>query len=141
MAVLHALLRGEPAARGRDELAPLLAKHSGWLDGRKFLLVPYHLLDARSLEQRVLGGYVDHVRTLHPDAPIPAVHRTDALLEQARQHARARRRRGVHRRAAGRRRARTNGATPSRSGPPSGWTQAFAGAHSDDSAPPSSSTT
>ncbi|MEV6815507.1 hypothetical protein, partial [Micromonospora sp. NPDC051296] len=83
MGVLHALLRGEPAARGRDELAPLVAKHSVWLDGRKFLLVPYHLLDARSLEQRVLGGYVDRVRVLHPDAPIPAVHRTDALLEQA----------------------------------------------------------
>ncbi|MFG2169490.1 BREX-2 system ATPase PglY [Micromonospora chersina] len=83
MAVLHALLRGEPAARGRDELAPLVAKHSVWLDGRKFLLIPYHLLDARSLEQRVLGGYVDRVRALHPEAPIPAVHRTDALLEQA----------------------------------------------------------
>ncbi|MBM0236142.1 hypothetical protein JNW88_01625 [Micromonospora sp. ATA32] len=83
MAVLHALLRGEPAARGRDELAPLVAKHSVWLDGRKFLLVPYHLLDARSLEQRVLGGYVDRVRALHPEAPIPAVHRTDSLLEQA----------------------------------------------------------
>ncbi|MGN9804735.1 BREX-2 system ATPase PglY [Micromonospora sp. L32] len=83
MAVLHALLRGEAAARGRDELAPLVAKHSVWLDGRKFLLIPYHLLDARSLEQRVLGGYVDRVRALHPEAPIPAVHRTDALLEQA----------------------------------------------------------
>lgn len=83
MAVLHALLRGEAAARGRDELAPLVAKHSVWLDGRKFLLIPYHLLDARSLEQRVLGGYVDRVRALHPEAPIPAVHRTDSLLKQA----------------------------------------------------------
>ncbi|MGC4789220.1 BREX-2 system ATPase PglY [Micromonospora sp. DT178] len=83
MAVLHALLRGESVARGRDEFAPLVAKHSVWLDGRKFLLVPYHLLDARSLEQRVLGGYVDRVRALHPEAPIPAVHRTDALLDQA----------------------------------------------------------
>ncbi|MFI7609388.1 hypothetical protein ACIBTV_30345 [Micromonospora sp. NPDC049366] len=83
MGVLHALLRGEPAARGRDEFAPLVAKHSVWLDGRKFLLVPYHLLGARSLEQRVLGGYVDRMRALHPEASIPAVHRTDALLEQA----------------------------------------------------------
>lgn len=83
MAVLHALLRGEPAARRRDEFAPLLARHSAWLDGRRFLLVPYHLLDARSLEQRVLGGYVDRVLAMHPGAPIPAVHRTDALLDQA----------------------------------------------------------
>jgi len=83
MAVLHALLRGEPAARGRAEFSRLVNKHSVWLDGRQFLLVPYHLLDARSLEQRVLGGYVDRVRQLHPGATIPAVHRTDALLDQA----------------------------------------------------------
>ena len=63
MAVLHALLRGEPAARGRDELAGRCSPSTtGWLGGRKFLLVPYHLLGAKSLEQRVLGGYVDHVR-------------------------------------------------------------------------------
>ncbi len=84
MAVLHALLRGDPAARGRDEFAGLLAKHDAWLAGRRFLLVPYHLLGAKSLEQAVLGGYVDHVLKLHPDAPIPAVHRTDALLDMAR---------------------------------------------------------
>jgi hypothetical protein len=84
MAVLHALLRGEPAARSRDEFAGLLAKHDGWLNGRKFLLVPYHLLGAKSLEQRVLGGYLAYVRRLHPQAPIPAIHRTDALLDQSR---------------------------------------------------------
>lgn len=83
MAVLYALLRGEPAARRRDELAGLVDKHDTWLNGRRFLLVPFHLLGAKSLEQRVLGGYVEHVRKLHPEAPIPAVHRTDALLEQS----------------------------------------------------------
>ncbi len=80
MAVLHALLRGEQAARRRDEFAGLLAKHDPWITGQRFLQVPYHLLGAKSLEQAVLGGYVDHIRRLHPDAPIPAVHRTDALL-------------------------------------------------------------
>jgi hypothetical protein len=53
MAVLHALLRGEKAARERKEFAGLLAKHD-WLVGRRFLLVPFHLLDAKSLEHRVL---------------------------------------------------------------------------------------
>ena len=84
MAVLHALLRGEEAARRRDEFAGLLAKHDPWMSGRRFLLVPYHLLGAKSLEQAVLGGYVDHIRRLHPEAPVPAVHRTDALLDDTR---------------------------------------------------------
>jgi hypothetical protein len=83
MAVLHALLRGERAARDRTEFASLLVKHDDWLGRRKFLLVPYHLLGARSLEQRVLGGYVEHIRKLYPETDIPAVHRTDALLDQS----------------------------------------------------------
>ncbi len=42
------------------------------------------MLGAKSLEQRVLGGYIEYIRALHRDQPIPAVHRTDALLEQSR---------------------------------------------------------
>jgi len=84
MAVLHALLRGEPAARALDDLASVLGKHDGDLAGRKFLLVPFHMLGAKSIEQRVLGGYADHLRALHPGAPIPAVHRAEALLDEAR---------------------------------------------------------
>ncbi|SNQ47234.1 Bacteriophage resistance protein PglY [Frankia canadensis] len=84
MAVLHALLRGEPAARGIDDLAAVLGKHDAELAGKKFLLVPFHLLGAKSIEQRVLGGYADHLRALHPGAPVPAVHRAEALLDEAR---------------------------------------------------------
>ena len=35
-----------PAAKG---LADIVAKHDKWLNGRKFLLVPYHLPDSQSL--------------------------------------------------------------------------------------------
>ena len=58
------------------------ARHS-WLDAddRKFLLVPYHMLGSKSLEQRVLGKYVEHVRKLHPGCPLPQVYRTDGLFE------------------------------------------------------------
>lgn len=82
MAVLYALLSGNPVARRRTEFEPVLAKHE-WLqtDGKKFLLVPYHMIGAKAMEQRVLGGYVDHVRTLHPDAPLPPVYRTDAMFD------------------------------------------------------------
>ncbi|MGR7001249.1 DUF6079 family protein [Yinghuangia aomiensis] len=85
MAVLYALLRGDTAARSRQDFDPILAKHS-WLadEGKQFLLVPYHMLGAKSLEQRVLGGYVAHVKKLHPDAPTPQVYRTDALFQDIR---------------------------------------------------------
>ncbi|WP_201776719.1 hypothetical protein [Allosalinactinospora lopnorensis] len=85
MAVLYALLSGNPAARARGEFDPVLTKHE-WLaiDGRKFLMVPYHMLGAKALEQRVLGGYVDHVTRLHPDASMPRVYRTDALFADIR---------------------------------------------------------
>ncbi|MFF0016205.1 phage resistance protein [Streptomyces sp. NPDC005374] len=85
MAVLYALLSGDPAARARTEFDPVLTRHE-WLttDGKKFLLVPYHMLGAKALEQRVLGGYVTHVKKLHPDAPTPQVYRTDSLFADIR---------------------------------------------------------
>ncbi|MEO3875907.1 hypothetical protein ABGB18_44635 [Nonomuraea sp. B12E4] len=85
MAVLYALLSGNQAARARDEFDHVLAKHE-WLDtdGKRFLLVPYHMLGAKALEQRVLGGYVSHVKRLHPEAPTPQVYRTDALFANIR---------------------------------------------------------
>ncbi|MER7710354.1 phage resistance protein [Streptomyces werraensis] len=85
MAVLYALLSGDPAARARTEFDPVLTKHE-WLttDGKKFLLVPYHMLGAKALEQRVLGGYVHHVKKLHPEAPTPQVYRTDSLFADIR---------------------------------------------------------
>lgn len=87
MAVLHALLRGDQAARSRKDFDSVLGKHA-WLGGerKRFLLVPYHMLGAKSLEQRVLGGYVSHVRKLHPEATTPQVYRTDALFEDIHSH-------------------------------------------------------
>ncbi|WP_216911117.1 BREX-2 system ATPase PglY [Nocardia noduli] len=81
MAVLYALLSGNPAARSRTEFDGVVSAHD-WLlsDGKKFLMVPYHMIDAKAMEQRVLGGYVDFVRAKHPEAPIPPVYRTDALF-------------------------------------------------------------
>jgi hypothetical protein len=85
MAVLYALLSGNRAALAREEFDPVLTKHA-WLgtDGKKFLLVPYHMLGAKALEQRVLGGYVTHVKKLHPQAPLPQVYRTDSLFDDIR---------------------------------------------------------
>ncbi|MEO3766756.1 DUF6079 family protein [Streptomyces sp. B5E4] len=81
MAVLHALLNQAPAARGRTDFDPVFAKN-GWLQGgdRRFLMVPVHMLDAKSMEQRILGGYVKRIKELEPGAPIPRVYRTDAMF-------------------------------------------------------------
>jgi hypothetical protein len=83
MAVLHALLRGDVRARARPELAEALARHR-WLDTTRFMLVPFHLIGAESLEAAILGGYVNHVRREHPGAPLPSVYRAQGLLDDAR---------------------------------------------------------
>jgi hypothetical protein len=83
MAVLYQLLRQDPDARAVPELGEVVAKHDGVLQGKRILPLTYHLIGATSLEQAVLGGYVRHVRALHPDSQLPAVHRSDALLDNA----------------------------------------------------------
>jgi hypothetical protein len=83
MAVLHALLGGNPQARGKPELAGTLARHDPVLQPRRFLRLTYHLIGADSLEEAVLGGYLRQIRRLHPDAPLPPVHRTAGLLANA----------------------------------------------------------
>ena len=46
MAVLHLLLQQEPAARAKEGLEAVVTKHNTWLEGKKFLLVPYHMIGA-----------------------------------------------------------------------------------------------
>lgn len=84
MAVLHLLLTGDADARGISELAEVVHKHSSWMAGRKFLLVPCHMIGAETLEQRVLGGYAERVRRLHPTAPTPGVFLEESVFENAR---------------------------------------------------------
>jgi hypothetical protein len=85
MAVLYALLSNSQAARSRQEFDPLYQEFNWLRTGHKnFLLVPYHMLNAESLEHRVLGGYVDWVTRIRPKAPTPRVYRTDALFDQLR---------------------------------------------------------
>src|SRR5439155_18306631 len=83
MAVLHLILQGNPAARGIPELASVITKHNEWLRGKKFLLVPYHMIGAHDMESGILGGYVDFIRRTHPDAPIPGVYLAEGLFRDA----------------------------------------------------------
>ena len=83
MAVLTLLLQHNPDARSIPELAAVVTKHNRWTASRKFLVVPYHMIGATSLESVVLGHYTDYVRTLHPEAPTPGFYRAESLFEDA----------------------------------------------------------
>lgn len=61
----------------------MVAKHNGWTQGRRFLLVPYHMIGAVDLESAILGGYAEHVRRLHPQAPVPGFYVAEHLFKDA----------------------------------------------------------
>lgn len=83
MAVLHLLLQHNPDARAIPELAPVVAKHGEWLNDKKLLLVPYHMIGALSMESAILGGYVNHMRKHFPQAPIPGVYLAEGIFRDA----------------------------------------------------------
>ena len=83
MAILDLLLDGNPQARSIPQLGPVVAKHNADLQGRKILVVPFHFVGKESMEQVVLGGYVSHIATKHPEAPAPGVYVGDQLIDGA----------------------------------------------------------
>lgn len=83
MAVLYLLLKGNAAARGLQPLADVVTRHADWTRDRKFLLVPFHMIGARSMESAILGQYVSFVKRLHPNAPTPGVYVAETLFENA----------------------------------------------------------
>ena len=83
MAILSLILEGVPAARSIPELAAVIAKHNEWSAGKKFLLVPFHFVDAKDMESALLGGYVNFVGRAHPNAPLPGVYLADSIFADA----------------------------------------------------------
>lgn len=83
MAVLHLLLSGNPHARGIKELAATVAKQNDWMKGKKFLLVPYHMIGSHDMESGILGGYVDYMQRKHPEAALPGVYKAVGLFQDA----------------------------------------------------------
>ncbi|MFG2248175.1 PglY protein [Spirillospora sp. NPDC048823] len=82
MTVLHALLESHPAARRKAEFQELVAEHDDWLRDQKFMMVPFHLVGVTDLDSAILGGYAAEARRL--GLPSPPVHRSDAMLRDAR---------------------------------------------------------
>ena len=88
MAVLHLLLNHNPAVRSLEYLDKVCAKHA-WVEDKKFLLIPYHMIGARNMESAILGGYVDHVMQMQPTPPLPGVYLADDIFKNAEQHRQA----------------------------------------------------
>jgi len=82
MAVLHLLLTGNSHARAVPGLQDVVAKHAPLLE-RNLLAVDYHFVGAESVESALFGGYLATVKAKHPEAPVPVLHRSDALWENA----------------------------------------------------------
>ena len=109
MAVLYALLRHDPAARAKAELQPVIARHDEVLLDKNVLPLAFHLLGAESLEQALFDGYIRQISELHPGAPLPALHQSDAHPRRRRAAAGPGRGRAVLRRAERRRPAGDGG--------------------------------
>jgi hypothetical protein len=77
-------LAGNTQARSIPELADVVARHE-WTHGRKFLLVPYHMIGARDMESAILGQYAEFVRKRHPEAPVPGFYLAEGLFRDARE--------------------------------------------------------
>jgi hypothetical protein len=84
MAVLHLLLQRNADARSVPELAETIARHDPSLKDLSFDLVPLHMIGAESMEQAILGGYVEHVKRTDSGAPTPGVFADAGLFESAR---------------------------------------------------------
>ncbi len=83
MAILDLILDRNPAVGRLTKLAPIIETANSWTDGKRFLLVPYHMIGAKNMEAGILGGYADYIRKKHPEAPIPAVYLIDDLFVDA----------------------------------------------------------
>ncbi len=83
MSVLREILKHNPQGRLVPGLAEPVSRADSWLSERKILTLTFHMLDARSVEQAILEGYLRQIAAAHPDVPPPAVHRSDALLDDA----------------------------------------------------------
>jgi hypothetical protein len=83
MAVLHLLLQGNTRARSITALASVVTKHNDWTQGKRFLLLPFHMIGKESMEAAILGGYAEQIHRLHPEASVPGLFRSERMLQDA----------------------------------------------------------
>ena len=84
MGVLSLLTSGHEGAWRTPELHALWDKHEK-VRTAKLLRLHFHMVGARSIEEKVFGQYVATVQARHPDAPLPALFRDGPLFDSAQQ--------------------------------------------------------
>ncbi|MBB0993316.1 phage resistance protein, partial [Dietzia sp. SLG510A3-40A3] len=70
MAVLLALLTGDPRARAIAELQQHIADHPR-ATSSKILALPFHFLGSNSIEDTLFSAYLEHLNRLHPGVTPP----------------------------------------------------------------------
>lgn len=84
LAITSLLLGNDRVAWSQPELHELLGKHE-WVKGSHVLRLHFHMVGARSLEEKVFAEYLARVGAEHPEAPVPPLFEDVALFENAAQ--------------------------------------------------------
>ena len=82
MAVLIALLTGDPRARAISELQPYIANHTRATSSR-ILALPFHFLGSTTIEDTLFSGYLTHLERAHPESVPPVLHKAESLFDNA----------------------------------------------------------
>jgi hypothetical protein len=82
MGVPSLLLANHPAPWTQPKLHALYAKHE-WVKERKVLRLHFHMIGARSFEEKIFPAYLDYVAANHPTAALPALFADSKLFEGA----------------------------------------------------------
>jgi hypothetical protein len=83
MAILYALLRHDRAAWAQPDLQPVIARYDDVVREANVLPLAFHLIGAESMEEALFAGYIRQIARIHPGAPLPALHESDAILRDA----------------------------------------------------------
>ncbi len=82
MAMLSLMLGNNQAVWANPDLHDLRAKHE-WLKDRSIPRLHFNMIDARSIEAHIFGGYIRYVRENHPEAPLPPLFEDAGLFQDA----------------------------------------------------------
>lgn len=82
MAVLYAILAGEPLTREIPDLQPFVADHPRAVNA-ELLQLKFHFLGSKTIEDTIFRGYLQQISQLRPETIPPVLHSTGLLFTDA----------------------------------------------------------